>query len=640
MGDDKNNTEGFNVSVNPEYSIDLSTYSINPNLGRQDKRTVIYDKNNASYQSSSIMMGYNKDGYVLGDGSFVSADELKDAIDNAISKYESGTMIVHKSTKKVLDVNSFINMLKKAQGALIIGDKSELVTNQDTRTVMVESADGRQVNKGILFLGNHGLKLGTGEYVSLDEFNKAINDYVAITPIKENNDPLNKEKKVVRVTKRYNNKATVWLAVLGSLTILLSGFSRKNVEKINVPDDVKSYIQSEKDLYFDVDGIVYEYEPLDQTLRRTTENLTLGGKLNIEDGKSFNTNSLETGVSKTIGEDFSKEAKYSGDYRITGFSIVNNGKVLNYIEDFNGLNNVTKLKDILDDTLSKNNLNFEDVQVKIHMGTNNDYTRLGWIDVTELINADTITEDQVNKFASKVGVDKGIINNFSGDFITMSNGVTLKIIDGNGNLLSNGSSVIGSDGKEYVINNLSLHTSVQENNDKFVNIIDNNEKEVNKELSWDIKNCNLALGIAPLLAGVALGLANKKRNENLQKEPLFFEFQNDKEYLKFKSDFEKTKANYENSSKFTQIFKKVFFRKRVDVMQKLSSEQSTLLYDNIMKHAGKDFAYGPNDRISIKDGKIFVIYNDDHYLDITDVVMPDIYSIGKDNEIVAEGHLR
>lgn len=148
------------------------------------------------------------------------------------------------------------------------------------------------------------------------------------------------------------------------------------------------------------------------------------------------------------------------------------------------------------------------------------------------------------------------------------------------------------------------------------------------------------MGIVPLLSAAAFAVANKKKNENEQKNPSFFEFENNDEYLKFKKEFEDAKLKYESSSKFNQILKSIFFRKRVDLMQKLSNEQSSELYRVIMNHAGRDFAFGDNDRISFKDGRVFVNYFDGHYADITDIVMPDIYSIGQNNEIISEGRLR
>ena len=44
-------------------------------------------------------------------------------------------------------------------------------------------------------------------------------------------------------------------------------------------------------------------------------------------------------------------------------------------------------------------------------------------------------------------------------------------------------------------------------------------------------------------------------------------------------------------------------------------------------------------RGEIKNGKILAIYPDGSYQNITDIIMPRIHAIGKDNPVVAEGLL-
>ncbi|MDO4341517.1 MAG: hypothetical protein Q4C44_02095 [bacterium] len=661
MDNKPNNNDTFNVDFNPKNKIDLTTKSINSNSKREDRSTVIHGENGEEFTSSTIMMGYNKQNYKLGDGSFVSSKELVEAMKAAVAKYEPQTVIVHKKTGKVLNIDEFIKMIKGAQGALILGDKSEKVENQDSRTIKIESADGRVANKGVLFLGNRGLKLATGEYVSLDEFNTAIKEYVAVTPKTKEPEPVpvtepvptaepkpepkvTEEPKVARVTRKYRNRASMWLAILAALTVLLSGFKEKtNVGPVKVTDDIKDAIAQqnirENNLYFNIGGTIYDYEPVSGTIQRTTEDLTMGGNLNVIDGQSFNTNSLETGREKSIGGEFSKENKFAGDYRITGFSIVKDGKILNFKEDLEGLDNTTKLKDVLDKTLADRNLNFEDVEIKIHLGKDGDSSRLGWIDVSEFINADTITDDMIKKVATKGVVDQGKITNFKGEYLTMSNGVSIKIVDVNGNLLPKGTTVIGSDSKEYTIENLELKTE-EKTLDNNLQTDSSKDIEETKSLQWSVKNMNLGLGIVPLLGSVAFAIDNKKKNDQEQKNPKFFEFTNGEDYYKFKREFEQAKDKYEKQSKFSQMLKRIFIRKEEDLMQRLTKEQSKELYEAIMNHANKDFVYGPNDKINFKNGKIYITYSDGHFMDITDIVMSDIYNIGKDNEIVAKGRLK
>ena len=75
-------------------------------------------------------------------------------------------------------------------------------------------------------------------------------------------------------------------------------------------------------------------------------------------------------------------------------------------------------------------------------------------------------------------------------------------------------------------------------------------------------------------------------------------------------------------------------------MQRLTDEQIRRLYSSINRHAGIDFVMGTNDKIDISNGKVLVKYEDGHILDITDIVMPEIQSIGSHNPVEAEGYLK
>ena len=102
MDNEPNKNDAFKVNFDPKNKIDLETKSINSNSERVDRSTTIYDENGVGYASSTIMMGYNKQNFKLGDGSFVSSKELVEAMKAAMQKYEPGTKIVHKELEKYL----------------------------------------------------------------------------------------------------------------------------------------------------------------------------------------------------------------------------------------------------------------------------------------------------------------------------------------------------------------------------------------------------------------------------------------------------------------------------------------------------------------------------------------------------------
>ena len=80
-------------------------------------------------------------------------------------------------------------------------------------------------------------------------------------------------------------------------------------------------------------------------------------------------------------------------------------------------------------------------------------------------------------------------------------------------------------------------------------------------------------------------------------------------------------------------------RKKVDVLQHLTQEQVKELYFNIKNCHTADYSYSKDDKFEFKNGKIIVIFKDGSRLDITNIVMPSIAHIGKDNPVVTEGLL-
>jgi hypothetical protein len=97
-------------------------------------------------------------------------------MNEALVSREEGTMIVNKKGEP-LDVKQLIIEVKKAAGAIIVGDIDTNVRT-DSRYWSVESADGRVVEKGVAILGKKGIPLESGEYVSLKEIDLALQNYV------------------------------------------------------------------------------------------------------------------------------------------------------------------------------------------------------------------------------------------------------------------------------------------------------------------------------------------------------------------------------------------------------------------------------------------------------------------------------
>ena len=126
-------TGNVDVDFNNNTEIQINTESVNPDLDRKDKSVTIKDKNGLEQRSSSIMMGYNKQGIVLADGSFISEEDIEKAIQEELKRQEPGTLIVHKKNLAQINLDELFEMIKEIAGAIIIEGKNPNVKNQDSR---------------------------------------------------------------------------------------------------------------------------------------------------------------------------------------------------------------------------------------------------------------------------------------------------------------------------------------------------------------------------------------------------------------------------------------------------------------------------------------------------------------------------
>ena len=621
--------------------LEVSTSSLGQ-TNRQDKDIVVTDKLGQTKKVSSIMMGYNKKGITLSDGTFVNSDDLLNHMNNAINRLDEGEYIVSKKGI-YLDPQALLELAYETAGKITYGERSTKVVNQDSRDMAVLGPNKEMVSKGISFIGNDGLRLESGDYVSLDAFVNALSEYVVVKkkPITEsndkdktngNNDNKEKEEKeiIVRVVKKYKDKLNKWLCMLGMTAVMLSGI--ESVEAIVDTTDLKiTELDDSYTVEFQIGNEVYKDECKKDTVNRLQENLKMGDMVNVNDGESFNYNGLLTGSEKTMGEEFSKENKFAGSYPVTGFSISDkSGNHLAFIEDFDNKKEGIDLQEFINKTLLDNNMFLEDVNISIHMGSNKG-DRLGWININDLINEDTISEDDVMKVLAGIENETGM-EVFNGSTITLEDGTIIKVIDESGNMLRNGERVVGSDGNEYIINSLEL----EKTNNNIINIISGSK---NSKINWDVKNCNLLYAILPGVLAIVNNINKKKKNEKSNEEPTFLEFENMEEYDKFLEEFEKAKENYNKNSSFGTMLKRVFYEEREDTLQKLNEEQKNILYQIILKHNNKDYYINNIEQIEINNGRILIKNEDNSIKDITDIVMSEINHLGEENTVVATGIL-
>ena len=614
---------------------------------RQDKAVVLIDKQGRMKKLSSLMFGYNKGQVQLADGSFANSDDLLAAMEAALNSLEEGSIVVDRKGKPI-NPQDLIRVVEEAAGKVKIGERSPKFPNQEARQWSVEGANSDvDHKKGVVFLGKDGAELKPGEYVSVDELMAAIAEYVIMKPkpkeVPEDVDDRTKEPTSVRVTKKYKNKLSRWLIMLMILATLLSGFRIKD-KVVTVEEDIEverivMHMTEQQQLSFEVDGVTYEltYETLEEAQKRMATEYKIGEEVVLQDGDTLYENSMLGGQKAVIGSGL----RQAGNYAISGVSIVYNGRVFSFYADLDVSNPGYDIGAFINKTCEENNLDLDDVQIRLHIGNTSDNTRTGWIDITELIKEDQV-EKQVESQEMVVTANyDGVQENFNGSTIeidTANGKVTLNVVDANGNLLAPGSIVVGSDGKEYQIGSLNLST-IEVMQEQTVTETVTQEKEVvdGKKLTWSIQDCSLAVGIAPLVGAIAAKVATRKKNEESQKLPLLFEFEDDRDYQRFKTEFKEAKVKYEKSSNFGRMLKRIFFREEYHIMQNLTEEQVQEIYRTVRTMNNEAYRYTEGDRVEFRNGRIIIITKDNMMQDITEQVLPKIAHIGKDNPVEEEG---
>ena len=622
---------------------------------RQDKAVVLIDKQGRMKKLSSLMFGYNKGQVQLADGSFANSDDLLAAMEAALNSLEEGSIVVDRKGKPI-NPQDLIRVVEEAAGKVKIGERSPKFPNQEARQWSVEGANSDvDHKKGVVFLGKDGAELKPGEYVSVDELMAAIAEYVIMKPKPEEvpdedgipgddeDKDKDKEPTSVRVTKKYKNKLSRWLIMLMILATLLSGFRIKD-KVVTVEEDVEverivMHMTEQQQLSFEVDGVTYEltYETLEEAQKRMATEYKIGEEVVLQDGDTLYENSMLGGQKAVIGSGL----RQVGNYAISGVSIVYNGRVFSFYADLDVSNPGYDIGAFINKTCEENNLDLDDVQIRLHIGNTSDNTRTGWIDITELIKEDQV-EKQVESQEMVVTANyDGVQENFNGSTIeidTANGKVTLNVVDANGNLLAPGSIVVGSDRKEYQIGSLNLST-IEVMQEQTVTETVTQEKEVvdGKKLTWSIQDCSLEVGIAPLVGAIAAEVATRKKNEESQKLPLLFEFEDDRDYQRFKTEFKEAKVKYEKSSNFGRMLKRIFFREEYHIMQNLTEEQVQEIYRTVRTMNNEAYRYTEGDRVEFRNGRIIIITKDNMMQDITEQVLPKIAHIGKDNPVEEEG---
>ena len=262
------------------------------------------------------------------------------------------------------------------------------------------------------------------------------------------------------------------------------------------------------------------YETYEEALKRELEGLKLGDSILLNDGLTFfESSDYDMGGANKMGY-IGNKYRNAGFYTIDRVNIIVDGK--SHIFDiYERQNSGVSLQECIEQTTFMTP-NGSDVKIRCHIGG----PVCGWVDSHALLPEDEIERNIISK---KTILDQSYsgFQRLTSDTITIQgdNGpVEIKITDGNGDLLNQGTVTKGNDGKEYVINRLVVDT-----------------KENGKQkISFSIEDYSKVVALTAIAGLLADAYLSKKRKET-QKEDAE-ELAKRKEELQEMVDLEEEKA--------------------------------------------------------------------------------------------------
>lgn len=469
--------------------------------GRDDRTVHITPQNGEEKKTSSIMMGYNKQGIELENGEYVNFDEVSEAINKELQTDEPNVVYVSKKTGKKIDKPEVIEELFKdviavSNGLKISEDNS--IQNQNTARIAIEEyAKNKEHNKGVMMFGNEGIELPNGDYVLISEIESALENYVRMTPSEiieideptKGQDPKQKPKKEekYRVIDRIKKKMTIIPIVIAIAGTLATGFKME-------PTFTTEVVQNNRtEAIYMVDELheKSEQELIDEAVERI-QDIKTGDKIQTEEGLEYHESSTYKYGGANKSAEFGGKYREAGEYNVDYISILNDGKIVQV-----KYNEGESLGENLKETADRLGVSISDLESYIHIGG----PVSGWVSTDDLVKfqVDKSLEDKnvILETNKNIKVEN---KDFNGSTISIKeNGtnVDLKVVDANGNLLKPGSIITGSNGVQYRIQDYNLEQK-----------LDKEEKQVQtgEHLTWSIHNISSEVA---LLSGAASLIATK-----------------------------------------------------------------------------------------------------------------------------------
>lgn len=603
--------------------------SSDPMSEGRDDRKLVFSHGDVKVRLANLLLGYNKNKLVLPNGNFVNTEELIEATLDEIDRIERDEHVVicTKTGERVSksDLEAFVQDVIDITGKLVVSRPSSNAAEIDA----YGAHDGPKQD-GYSFI-KEDLELPAGTYINFDEFKNALDTYLKTedrtkpiipptpTPVVEDTPHI-----VTRKSSEYKTKLRAKLVpAIMSATLIASSFI--------FPTKVVSKVETQTAQNFQNTQIGYTLKDRDQVVSYDGNgNYTIDfSRINMDQKVSISPETEITRLGNGGGGYLAGKAGHGdiSNVGISGFSAYGpDGKLVAYAEEmYSGKEQRTNqemfnsnLDTFINQILEEHpGLSKEDLDIHIHVGYTDSHDRLGWFSLSELAKNQQITFHTDENAKTYSGVTK---DGQHAEFKTDDGEVVVDLYDDNGNLLPNGSVVIGSDGETYTI--LSSNTSVRKATALTTDESISTESRPNETL--------LVSGSILACADIAMAYAMKKEEERLNENAKVSHEQADDEveYKQILEDFKKSQATWDEKSKFGKLISKLFTKR--DTIQRLTEDQVVEVYGILKQN------YGDDANIRIENGKFVLIKEDGTKTDISEEAFDSLKNIGKEDEIAAK----
>lgn len=521
----------------------LSTIALSPQEkealgeGRDDRTVYVTPQNGEEKKTSSIMMGYNKQGIELENGEYVNFDEVSEAINKELQTDEPNIVYVSKKTGKKIAKPEVIEELFKdviavSNGLKISEDNS--IQNQNTARIAIEEyAKNKEHNKGVMMFGNEGIELPNGDYVLISKIESALENYVRMTPseIIEIEDPTKgqdtkqkpKKEEKYRVIDRIKKKMTIIPIIIAIAGTLATGFKME-------PTFTTEVVQNDRtEAIYMVDELheKSEQELTEEAVERI-QDIKTGDKIQMEEGIEYHESSTYKYGGANKSAEFGGKYREAGEYNVEYISILNDGKRVQV-----KYNEGESLGENLKETADRLGVSISDLESYLHIGG----PVSGWVSTDDLVKfqVDKSLEDKnvILETSKNIKVENKDFNESTISINENGTNVDLKVVDENGNLLNPGSIVTGSNGVKYRIQDYNLEQK-----------LDKEEKQIQtgEHLTWSIHNISsevALLSAAASLIATKLSKRNDKKMVTLTESKINELVGNARQKFEHESEFQK-----------------------------------------------------------------------------------------------------